>query len=81
MRNSPETMRKLCFSTKYSYKEIKWYYGILHRDTNYNIQIIFVSFLSFSIYLFEKVYLQFNTSLGYKKHFNRYLDQDKLFIS
>ena len=27
--NSPETMRKLCFSTKFPYQEIKWNYGAL----------------------------------------------------
>ena len=28
----PETMRKLCFSTKFPHQEIRWNYGILRSD-------------------------------------------------
>ena len=30
--DSPETMRKLCLSPKFSHQEIRWNYGILHSD-------------------------------------------------
>ena len=32
--DSPETMRKLCFSTEFPQQEIRWNYGIFHSDTN-----------------------------------------------
>ena len=39
----PETMRKLCLSTKFPHQEIKWNYGIFRCVTN-----------SFSIFKFER---------------------------
>ena len=31
-RESPETMRKLCLSAKFSHQEMRWNYGILRRE-------------------------------------------------
>ena len=33
IRDSPETMRKLCLSAKFPYQEIRWNYGILGSET------------------------------------------------
>ena len=32
LSNLPETMWKLCLSTKFSHQEIRWNYGIFHSD-------------------------------------------------
>ena len=34
----PETLRKLCFSTKFLHQEIRWNYGILHSQVTFKYQ-------------------------------------------
>ena len=33
--DSPETMRKLCISTKFPHQEIRWNFGILRSEYNW----------------------------------------------
>ena len=47
-RNSRETMRKLCVSTKFSHQEIKWSFGILGSE--------FACLLLYSLYLRESYF-------------------------
>ena len=34
--DSPETMRKLCLSTKFPHQESRWNYGIFRSETGYD---------------------------------------------
>ena len=53
--NSPETMRKLCLSTKFPHQEISWNCGILRSESFRIKSEIFVLFFCFICFHYRKI--------------------------
>ena len=54
MEISPETMRKLCLSTKFPHHDIRWNYCILRSALKWNIEKLTITgFWNFVLYVFN----------------------------